>query len=304
VYAFGLAMWWLARKAAYSVIKYIPDEPYLKLQYRVMVGKRLDLARPTTFNEKLQWLKLHDRNPLYTRLADKFEVRDYIGKRVGTEYLIPLLGVYRRVEDIDFSALPHQFVLKCTHDSGGNVICNNKVMLDEVAAKRKLKRALERNYFWFGREWPYKGISPRVICEQYVTDESGDGLRDYKIFCFHGHPRLIQVDLGRFVNHKRNLYSPAWELLDFEIALPRDAEAQIPRPRRFDDMLRIAETLSAGFSHVRIDMYSVRDTVYVGEMTFHHGSGYEQFRPESYDELLGSWIRLPSDSLECPSVRN
>jgi len=274
-------------------LNWIPDALYLKIIYRAETGKRLDLKHPKTYNEKLQWLKLYDRRPEYTMMVDKYEVRKYVAEKIGEEYLIPLIGVYDSVDEIPWEELPDKFVLKCTHGSGSNIICSNKRKLDIEEAKKKLRKWMKKNWYWFGREWVYNNINPRIVCEKFMVDESGEELKDYKIFCFNGEPKLIQVDFDRFKGHKRNIYDLDWDFVDLTIKYPRDPNRTIARPDKLDEMLNIARKMSAGIPHVRVDLYSIGDKIYFGELTFTHGSGYEPFYPESYNELFGSWLKLP-----------
>ena len=273
--------------------KFIPDELYVRICYRILMGKRLELDPPRTFNEKLQWLKLRCRRPEQTRWVDKYEVRKLIADQVGERHLFPLLGVWDRVEDVDWAGLPEQFVLKCTHDSNGTVICRDKSRFDERAARRKLAACLKRNYYWAGREWAYKDVPPRIIAEPLMVDESGTELKDYKFFCFDGEPRLIQVDFDRFRNHKRNLYDPEWRYQPFQILFPTDPGRVIPRPANLDDVLAFVRRITPKVPFMRTDLYLIGERIYFGEFTLHHGGGAEKFTPESYDMRLGEWIRLP-----------
>ncbi|ONI37874.1 glycosyl transferase [Candidatus Epulonipiscium fishelsonii] len=275
-----------------ELLNWIPDKLYLMLRCKAKLGYFPNLNNPKTFNEKLQWLKLHDRNPRYTKLVDKYEVRKYIAKKIGKEYLIPLLGVWDNFDEIDFDKLPNQFVLKATHDSGGVFICKDKNNFNKEDARKKINKSLKRNYYWGEREWPYKNVKPKIICEKYMVDESGYELKDYKIFCFNGKPKLIQVNYGRFTNHKRNYYNLKWQHLDLEINSPTDKNVIIQKPKNFDKMIQLARILSKDFAHVRIDFYSIKDKLYFGEITLYHGSGYEEIRPFKYDKLMGSWINL------------
>lgn len=269
------------------------DEKFLKKKYYLTTGEKLDLDHPKTFNEKLQWLKLHDRKPIYTTMVDKYAAKEYVAKKVGEQYIIPTLGVYRHFDEIDFQKLPHQFVLKCTHDSGGIVIVKDKAKMDKRAARKRLENSLKRNYYYQGREWPYKNVPPRIIAEKYMVDESGMELKDYKFFCFNGEPKLVQVDFGRFDVHKRNLYTPEWEYIDASIKFPNDPTIQIPRPAKLEKMLEIAAVLSEGIAQVRVDLYSIRDEIYFGELTMYHGGGMEKFTPEELGIKMGTWIKLP-----------
>jgi len=277
----------------FRIFRIIPDKMFLMIKYKLIMNRKLNLKNPITFNEKLQWLKLYDRKPEYIQMVDKYEVRKYIKDTIGEEYLIPLIGVYNKFEDIDLSKLPNQFVLKCTHDSGGVVICRDKSNLDIETVKKKINNCLKRNYYYHGREWPYKNIKPRIICEKYMVDESGYELKDYKFFCFNGEPRLIQVDFGRYTNHQRNLYSINWEFIDAVIKYPNDPNKLISRPKKLEEMLKLARVLSKGIPHVRVDFYYINGNIYFGEMTFYHGSGFEKFSPEKLEIEMGNWISLP-----------
>ncbi len=269
------------------------DERYLKRAYLKIMGEPLDLENPTSFNEKLQWLKLHDHNPEYTEMVDKYEVKKYVAEKIGEKYVIPTYGVWDKFDDIDFDSLPDQFVLKCTHDSGGLVICSDKTKLNVDDARKKLDRCMQHNYYLLGREWPYKNVKPRIIAEKYLVDESGYELKDYKVFNFDGVSRAIQVDFDRFSDHKRNLYDLDWNLIDGEIKYRSDPNKIILRPKCFGEMLDISKILSKGIPHVRTDFYCINEQLYFGEMTFYHGSGFEEFRPETLGMEFGSWLKLP-----------
>ena len=273
--------------------KFIPDELYVRICYRILMGKRLELDPPRTFNEKLQWLKLHDRRPEQTRWVDKYEVRKFVADLVGEEHLFPLLGVWDRAEDVDWAKLPDRFVLKCTHDSGGTVICPDKRRFAARAARRKLAACLKQNYYWAGREWAYKCVRPRIIAEPLRVDDSGTELKDYKFFCFDGEPRLIQVDFDRFSGHKRNLYDLDWRYQPFQILFPTDPGRVIPRPDNLDEILAFVRKITPKVPFMRTDLYLIGKRIYFGEFTLHHGGGAEKFTPETYDETLGTWIRLP-----------
>lgn len=271
----------------------LPDKAYLKIKYKYSFGKKLDLEHPTTFNEKLQWLKLYDRRHEYINLVDKYTVREYIKRTIGNEYLIPLLHVYENVNAIDWSKLPNQFVLKCTHGSGSNIICNDKSKLDVEIAKKHLDKWMKKNWYWYGREWPYKHVKPRIICEKYMVDESETELKDYKFFCFNGTPRLIQVDFNRYADHKRNLYDIDWNFIDATIKYPNKPDIEMKKPEKLYEMRVLATRLARNYPHVRVDFYLVYGKIYFGELTFYHGSGFEKFEPKLIEEQLGSWIRLP-----------
>lgn len=281
------------RKICVLFGSFIPDKCYLKMMYQVRLGKKLDLKHPISFDEKLQWLKLYDRKPEYTKMADKYEVRKIVAEKLGEEYLIPLLGVWEKAEDIDFSMLPNEFVLKCTHDSASVVICKDKSQFDFEKAKQKLQKALNTDYYSASREWPYKNIHPRIIAEAYMTDESQVELKDYKIYTFGGKPHLIQVDFDRFVHHRRNLYTTDWKYIDEEIEYPKDPSVSIAKPEKLEEMLECAGKLAEGTISLRTDFYSINDRIYFGEITFYQEAGFGRFSSEQYAKELGDLIVLP-----------
>ena len=273
------------------------DKLYLKIRYFLMTGRRLNLNNPKGFCEKLQWLKINDRNPYYTNLVDKYLVKVEISKIIGEEYVVKNLGVWDTVEDIDVSQLPERFVLKTTHAAGasGVIICKNKQDFDIAEAKKKLSHSLGVFSFPITREWPYKNISPRVIAEEYLEDETGS-LRDFKVMCFNGVPKLIQVHLGRFDGlHTQDFYDASWNKLE---GLNQDycivSTIKVPKPQCLDEMLRLSSKLSVDIPHVRVDWYIVKDKLYFGEMTFFDASGYDLFIPYSKEIEIGSWINLPT----------
>lgn len=274
----------------------LPDAWYLSALYRIALGKKLELVPPRTFNEKLNWLKLHDRNPLYTRLVDKYAVREYVAEKIGPEYLVPLVGgPYRSFDEIDFDALPDAFALKCVHDSGSVALCRDKSSFDKEGAKRKLERALKKNFYWAAREYPYKNVVPRIIAEKFLTDGDADDLKDYKLLCFNGKVRCSFLYSERFtgVGLHMNAYDRDWNPLPFERHYPR-SETLVPKPARYETMVALAEKLAQGIPFVRVDFYDVDGRVYFGETTFYPGGGLEEFTPEEWDFTLGSWLELPS----------
>ena len=273
--------------AAWGRLNWMPDKWYLSLMFRSQMGYWMDWKHPKTFNEKLQWLKIHNRNPLYTKLVDKYEVRKYIAEKIGEEYLIPLLGVWTCPEEIDFDKLPDQFVLKCTHDSGSVIICKNKKTFDFAGAKKKLVANLSKNFYYTAREWPYKNVKPRIIAEKYMEDPSGE-LRDFKFFCFNGAIKYIQVDYDRFKNHHRNIYNTRWEQQPFSIQYPQKKVVSIKAPQGINEMIEISQILSRGIPHVRVDLYNVSGKIFFGELTFYHGAGFEQFSPNIWDLRTGT----------------
>lgn len=271
--------------------KYMSDEMYLKIKYKLLIGKYLNLENPITYNEKLQWLKLNDRNPLYTKLADKYEVRQYIKEKIGEEHLIPLLGVYDTFDEIDFDSLPNEFVLKTTHDSGGVVICRDKNKFNVDEAKKKLNKSLNRNYYNSGREWQYKDIKPRIICEKYMVDESNVELKDYKFFCFHGEVKALYIATERAIKPKFDFFDINFNHMPFRQGYDNSSKI-ICKPKAFDEMIELSRKLSEDFPHIRIDLYDINGKIYFGEFTFHHMSGLSKFEPEEFDKLFGSWIDL------------
>ena len=281
------------------------DETYLKFYYRLRTGKKLNLSNPKTFNEKTQWIKLYDRKPVYTSMVDKYDVLEFVRQKIGEQYIIPLLGVWHGFDEIDFDKLPNQFVLKCTHDSGGVVICRDKEKLDFIgkvgskiaditAAREKINNSLKRNYFIKGREWSYKHVPKRIIAQKYIKDEAGGLLQDYKIFTFNGKPKYVQVHFSKSSEAlMANFYSTDWVYQDFYIEEISDKSHHIEKPKRLDEMLRLAEILAEGTYFLRVDFFYVNDCIYFGELTFYNWGGYGKFNPKRYDELFGGCITLP-----------
>lgn len=288
-----------AAKAEFKLIhtlgidKLLSDETYLRLQYRALVGRRLDLPNPTGFNEKLQWLKLYDRNPLYTTLVDKCAVKNWVAERGGERYIVPTYAVWEYVEDIDLSVLPERFVLKTNHDCGGIAICRNRSDFDFDAAKRKLAKHLKHNYFWGCREWPYKNVKPCVFAEKYLNPSGpAEEIIDYKIMCFGGKARCAFTCTGRATGDLRvDFFDLEWNHLPFERHYP-NADVEPDAPSSLVEMCDLAEVLARDIPFVRVDFYEVAGEPRFGEMTFYPGAGLEEFTPEEWDERLGSWIDL------------
>lgn len=271
------------------------DATYLKIEY--LFGRRriLNLDNPKRFNEKLQWLKLNCKRPEYTKLVDKYEVKEIVGRLIGDEYIIPTFGVWNHFDEIDFDKLPQQFVLKCTHDSGGLYICKNKASFNKQEAKKKIEKSLRKRYFYEHREYPYKDVPPRIIAEKYMEDESGWQLKDYKIFCFNEEPKFIEVDYDRYVDHKLNVYDLNWNFVDFYMTSRNDRNINIPRPKQLNKMLEFAKTLAKDTIFVRVDFYSINEHIYFGELTYHPGCGMIDFHPDKYDMFLGEMLKLPDN---------
>lgn len=263
---------------------------YLHLRTRVL-PPRLHLRKPVTFNDKIIYLKMHMRYPDAYRYADKLLVRDYVASTCGPRYLVPLVGTWKSSSEIDYEALPDQFVLKTNHGSTMNVLCHDKRTLNIGEVNRTLDRWLRTNYFDIGREYQYKDIEPRILAEQMLTPEDGGELKDYKVFCFHGEPRFVQVDIDRHTDHKRNFYDLDWKRLPFTILYPGH-EDDVPRPGPLQEMLHVARVLSQPFVFARIDLYVVAERIYFGEITLHHGGGFEPILPRRYARILGNYIDL------------
>lgn len=278
-------------------LKLIPDKLYLKLKYRLILKKKLNIENPQTFNEKLQWLKLHDRNPLYTKLSDKYEVREYVKNVIGEEYLVPLFGVYNRFDEIDFDKLPNKFVIKCTHDSGGVVICKNKLNFDYAKAKKKINKCLKRNYYYSGREWPYKDIKPKIIIEKYLIDESSQQLNDYKFFIFNEELAYSLICSNRENNLKFTFFDKNGNFMDFcQDGCPNDKK--VSKPKNYKKMVNLAIKLSKGIPQIRVDFYEINDKIYFGELTFYDSSGFGKFEPEEFDLEIGKMLKLPFEGGE------
>jgi len=274
-----------------KICRVVPDIIYLKVNYRLMMNEKLNLHDPKTFNEKLQWLKLYNRNPIYTQLVDKYEVRKYISEKIGAEYLIPLLGVWNRFEEINFSELPNEFVLKCTHDSGSVIICRDKSSLDMDAARNKINRHMQNNFFNKAREWPYKNVKPRIICEKFLENK----IKDYKFYCFNGNPKYLYVSQG-MDNHKTArvaFFDMNFNKAPFGRTDYLQFEEEVDKPQYFDEMVEISRILSSNIPFVRVDLYQVGDRIYFSELTFFPRAGYMPFEPKEYDRILGDLLELP-----------
>lgn len=282
--------------AANGHFSWMPDKLYLKCLYRGRMGKRLNLNSPETFNEKLQWLKLYNRKPEYTMMVDKYLVRDYIARTLGEDYLIPLIGIWKDPDEINFDELPNQFVLKCNHNSGlGMCICKDKSLLDIDKAKEELRRGIAEDYFLFGREWPYKNVERKIICEKYMCDSlESNGLTDYKFFCMNGVADSVMVCLDRFTDEtKYYFFSKEWRLLRLNIRGKNAPDGfTIPKPSCMDAMFKIAETLSVGIPFVRVDLYECDGKIYFGELTFFPQSGFDSNLLNETDEYYGKLIKL------------
>jgi len=273
--------------------KYIPyDKLYITIFYRLAMHKKLNWKAPKLYTEKIQILKLENRDPLFSNMVDKFQCRQIIANLLGEKYLIPILGVWDNVDEIDFSNLPEQFVLKATHDSGSVLICKNKSNFDIKLAKKKLQKALKTNYFYKSREYPYKNAIPRIIAEKYLFDETQEELIDYKFFCFNGIPVFLQITSN--YNGIKNVvyYDMNFQVLPFTTGSPMSNPTIIRRPESFTTMKCIAEKLARGIKHIRIDLYYVNQQIYFGEFTFHNSGGIIHFNPPEWDKKIGDLLKI------------
>lgn len=275
---------------------WMDDKTYLKIAYRIKMGKQLNLDNPKTFSEKLQWLKLYNRKSEHTQLVDKYEVKQIVADIIGEEYIIPTLGVWEKFEDINFNELPNQFVLKCTHDSGGLVICKDKSKLDIERARKKIKRCLNHQYYWGVREWPYKNVKRRIIAEKYIDPKPlVKDLPDYKWYCFNGEPIFCQVIQDRSTDEKIDFFDTEWNHQPFIGLNPKAKHAvNMPnKPSKIETHIKIARQLSKDFPYARVDLYDVGEQIYFGEITLFPGSGFGSFTPDEWNEKLGDLINLP-----------
>ena len=269
------------------------DRKYLELRYKMMAGKVLNLDNPKSFDDKLQWLKLYDHKPFYSTIVDKYEAKKYIAGRVGEEYVPRLLGLWNDFDEIDFSSLPSSFVLKCTHDSGGVVICPDKNNFDYKRAERIIERSMKRNFFLQKREWPYKNVKHRIIAEEYLSDDSGEdeGLVDYKFLCFNGEPKVMYIGNDIKDDSHEDFFDMDFHHLPLQMGYPM-APVCPKKPRSFEKMKEIAQILSKDFLHIRVDFFEIDGRPYVGELTFYQNEGITLTTPPEWDERLASWIDL------------
>lgn len=283
---------YLTRAGFYN---HMSDEEYLSRKYQLYFGQKLDLQNPQTFNEKLQWLKLYNRKPEYTVMVDKYKVREYIAQELGEEYLIPLLGVWDNPDEIDFDALPNQFVLKCNHNSGlGMCICKDKSELDISKVKVELRKGLKQDYYLTGREWPYKDVPRKIIAEKYMEDVSGD-FKDYKFYCFNGEMKFVMINSDRNTSRptRADYFDRDFNWLDFTWGYSH-AEVHPKKPEQFEKMVAIVEKLAKGLPHIRVDLYDCNGKIYFGELTFFDGSGFDKIEPLEWDYKIGKLLKLPT----------
>ena len=274
------------------------DRKYIRWKYWLTFGEKCNLDNPKTFQEKLQWIKLNDRKPIYHQMVDKYDAKRFIAERVGEEYVIPTLGVWDRFEDVDFDSLPNQFIIKNTHDSGTYFICKDKSKLDiKEVRKRLLIDSRKEDYYVFSREWPYKGLKHRIIAEPLLNDKRSEYLTDYKFFTFNGEPRFFYITSNRGGDGglKEDFFNLDGELLDINQYGYYNNNVTPELPKKMSEMIDISRILSRGTYHLRVDFYEVDDLVYCGELTFFDGGGFSPFTPSKYNRILGDWIKLPID---------
>ena len=276
-----------------KVFRFLPDKVALQVEYLYRFHRLCNFDSPKTYTEKIQWLKLYNRDPKYCTLVDKYEVRGVVKSIIGEDHLIPLVGgPWDSFDEIDFNSLPKQFVLKSTHDSGGIVICKDKEQFDIDKAKKIINDSLKNNYFWQGREWPYKNIKHKIIAEQYMVDESGVELKDYKFFCFDGKCQFLFIATDRGIDTRFDFFDTDFNHIEVKNGHENSTKV-IHRPERFEEMIEIAEKLSTGLPHVRIDLYNINGKIYFGEYTFFHFSGLIPFEPDEWDIKFGEMLILP-----------
>lgn len=276
----------------------IGDEKYLKILYKLVFDKDLDLINPQTFNEKIQWLKINDRKEIYTKMVDKYEAKNYVADVIGKEYIIPTIGIYNKLSDIDLSKLPDKFVMKCTHDSGGLIICKDKKQLNFNKEKKKIAKSLKRKFYYSGREWPYKNVKPRIIVEKYMEESDKKELKDYKLFCFNGIPQIVLVCSERYSSENmcETWFDMNWNLIDV-VESGHRIDTTISKPKKFKEMIALSKKLSKGIPFIRVDWYEIKGKLYFGELTFYPASGFEKFEPEEWNYKMGEMLELPDKKI-------
>ena len=276
----------------------LPDKLYLSIIYKANTGKRLDLKNPVTFGEKLQWIKLYDRNDIYTMLVDKYEVKRWVASKIGESYVVPTLAVWDKAEEININLLPESFVLKCTHDCGSTLICENKKSIDINEVKKHFKKCLKNDYYKKGREWPYKNVRRRVIAEELLAHDKTEPLSDYKFQCFNGEPKLLLLLQGRgTANFTCDFYDANLELIKDMSQEGLNTGGKQLRGDLLDLVKKardLSSVLSEGLVEVRVDWYIIDGRVYFGEMTFFDSGGLSPFHPYKYEKALGDALILPN----------
>ena len=274
-----------------------PAEIYVRAAYLASFGRVLKLDRPTAFTEKLQWMKIYDKNPLYTYVSDKLNVKAFIGSVIGSQYTVDTLGCWETPNDINLKYLPQKFVVKCTHDCESMAVFDQSID-DWKKVTNHLRKCLTKNYYYTSREWCYRDVKPRIIAEPFLEDNDGK-LWDYKFFCFNGKVLFFKIDFDRFGNHRANYYSPIGKYLDFgEAVYPRDPYRKVNMPHELPLMIYLAEKLAEAFYFIRVDMYNIDGIVKVGELTLYPGSGFLRYDPDEWDYRIGNYLKLPVDTFQ------
>lgn len=284
---------WLDKKRIIT----LSDQMYLKIMYKKQMKEKLDLNNPKEFNQKLQWLKLNDRKDIYTTMVDKYEVKKYVSDIIGQEYIIPTLGIYDKFEDINFEELPEQFIIKCTHDSGSTIICKNKKEFNIKDAKKKINKALKREFYYAGREWPYKNVKPRILIEKYMENGNGTPINDYKFYCFDGKAQYVMVCTERNTGIPKFYYfDKNWNLqrnMSYDgLKINENDENRIIKPKNLEEMFNIVEKLSKNIKFVRTDLYNIDGDIFFGELTFYPSSGWDNTRTDECNNILNSCLKI------------
>ncbi len=273
-----------------GLTRWMSDRMFAKISFRGVMGEKLNLDCPKTFNEKLQWLKVYDHRPEYTTLVDKYTAKCVVGQKIGNQHIVPLLGSWDNAKQIDFDNLPISFVLKCNHDQGSVILVQDKNKLDRAITIKTLNRKLKHNAYFGTREYPYKNIKPKVFAEKYL----GKDIIDYKFYCFDGEPKFLYCGQGLTEDHslKIDFFDLEWNLMPF-YRTDYHRLGQIPKPMRLNEMIDIARILSEDIPFVRIDLFEVDGQVYFSEFTLCPASGFMPFVPTKYDAIVGEWLRIP-----------
>lgn len=280
-------------KFLYAISSSIQDEKYLKILFYLKMGYPLNLGNPLTYNEKLQWLKINYRNPLMTKMVDKFLMKEVAKKIIGEKYIIESYGVWNSFDEIDFEKLPRSFVLKTTHDQGGVVIVKDKDKIDKAYINSKLTKHLKTRHYFISREWPYKNVQPKIMAEAVLVNEEIGDLYDYKFYCFHGEPKIMYIAHGRQSDTcYLDFYDMEFNKLDITRPNYPQSNKTFKIPKNWELMKDLAKKLSKGFPHLRVDFYNINGEIYLGELTFFQGGGLMPFEPHEWDHKLGSWIDL------------
>ena len=271
----------------------VPDKLYLKMKYKLRTGNKLNIKNPKRYTEKSQWIKLYDRKDIYTKMVDKYESKEFIEKKVGKEYIVETYGIYDSFEQIDFEKLPDKFVMKCTHDSGGLVICNSKKDLNIQSAKNKIEKSLKNNFYYLGREWPYKNVKPRIIIEELLENNDSSDLIEYNFFCFNGIPKIVMTCHGdKRIKRYNDFYDMDFNKLDVQCEYATSDNKE-KKPRQFEKMIELSKKLSENTYSLRVDFYIVNNKIKLGELTFFHWAGFCNFTPDKWDYEFGKMIKLP-----------